>query len=159
MTFQNLLSCVIYESQALFVNTQRGPSSSLVESNNQCVSLIGVSILRLRCCELVLQVLTQICLALSALVLRAVEWSKPVEQLFASLSELQWQGTGSNGILELLRVLPEEVIEDQVVNASVDSSRRREFTQEVSLPVELAMFLNYVASTSQVCAWSFFSGI
>ncbi|CAM6097582.1 unnamed protein product [Calypogeia fissa] len=77
------------------------------------------------------QVLTQICLALSALVLRAVEWSKPVEQLFASLSELQGQGTGSNAILELLRVLPEEVIEDQVVNTSVDSSRRREFTQEL----------------------------
>ncbi|CAM6048212.1 unnamed protein product [Sphagnum compactum] len=55
-----------------------------------------------------LQLLTQICVVLSALVLRAVEWRKPVEQLF----ELQGQGIGSNAILELLTVLPEEVIED-----------------------------------------------
>ncbi|KAL3697054.1 hypothetical protein R1sor_011130 [Riccia sorocarpa] len=77
------------------------------------------------------QLLTQICLALSALVLRAVEWRKPVEQLFASLSELQDQGTGSNAILELLTVLPEEVMEDQTVNSSVESTRRWQFTREL----------------------------
>ncbi len=76
------------------------------------------------------QLLTQICVALSALVLRAVEWRKPVEQLFASLNELQGQGTGSNAVLELLTVLPEEVIEDQTV--SVDSGMRWQFSQEVS---------------------------
>lgn len=78
------------------------------------------------------QLLTQICLALSALVLRAVELKKPVEQLFTSLYELQGQGTGSsNAILELLTVLPEEVIEDQTVNVTVDSARRWQFTQEL----------------------------
>ncbi|KAH8963991.1 hypothetical protein BDL97_04G040400 [Sphagnum fallax] len=75
------------------------------------------------------QLLTQICVALSALVLRAVEWRKPVEQLFASLNELQGQGTGSNAVLELLTVLPEEVIEDQTV--SVDSGMRWQFSQEL----------------------------
>jgi transportin-3 len=53
-----------------------------------------------------------------------------VEQLFASLNELQGQGTGSNAVLELLTVLPEEVIEDQTV--SVDSGMRWQFSQEVS---------------------------
>jgi transportin-3 len=75
------------------------------------------------------QLLTQICVALSALVLRAVEWRKPVDQLFASLNELQGQGTGSNAVLELLTVLPEEVIEDQTV--SVDSGMRWQFSQEL----------------------------
>lgn len=77
------------------------------------------------------QLLMQICLALSALVLRAVELKKPVEQLFASLYELQGQGVGSNAILELLTVLPEEVIEDNTVNATVDSVRRWHCTQEL----------------------------
>ena len=78
------------------------------------------------------QLLTQIFLALSALVLRAVELKKPVEQLFASLYEFQGQGVGSNAILELLTVLPEEVIEDNTVNVTVDAVRRWNFTQEVN---------------------------
>ncbi len=53
-----------------------------------------------------------------------------MDQLFASLNELQGQGTGSNAVLELLTVLPEEVIEDQTV--SVDSGMRWQFSQEVS---------------------------
>ncbi|MCO5587429.1 hypothetical protein L7F22_041378 [Adiantum nelumboides] len=77
------------------------------------------------------QLLTQICLALSALVLRAVELKKPVEKLFASLSEIQGHGVGSHAILELLTVLPEEVIEENVVNATVNSERRWHFTQEL----------------------------
>eukprot|EP00249_Psilotum_nudum_P018325 c26750_g1_i1 orf=560-3634(-) len=77
------------------------------------------------------QLLTQICLALSALVLRALELKKPIEQLFASLPELQGQGSGGNAILELLTVLPEEVIEDQSVNLAVNSARRWQFTQEL----------------------------
>ncbi|KAG0588025.1 hypothetical protein KC19_2G209500 [Ceratodon purpureus] len=77
------------------------------------------------------QLLTQICVALSALVLRATEARKPVEQLFASLNELQGQGTGSNAVLELLTVLPEEVLEDQSLLSSVDSSRRSQFSNEI----------------------------
>eukprot|EP01018_Ginkgo_biloba_P017529 Gb_23906 [translate_table: standard] len=75
--------------------------------------------------------LTQICLALSALVLRSMEWKKPIEQLFASLNELQGQGNGSRAILELLTVLPEEVIEDQNNNGTVSSARRWQFSQEL----------------------------
>lgn len=75
--------------------------------------------------------LTQICLALSALVLRSVELKKPIEQLFASLNELQGQGSGSSAILELLTVLPEEVIEDQKNNSTVNSARKWQFSQEL----------------------------
>lgn len=82
------------------------------------------------------QLLTQVCVALSAMVLRADEWRKPVDQLFASLNELQGQGTGSNAVLELLTVLPEEVIEDQSVLSSVDSGRRWQFTQEVRIVLQ-----------------------
>ncbi|KAJ7277569.1 hypothetical protein O6H91_Y390000 [Diphasiastrum complanatum] len=76
------------------------------------------------------QLLTQICLALSALVLRASE-SKPIEQLFISLNELQHQGTGKNAVLELLTVLPEEVMEDRNMNTSVNQDRRWQFSQDL----------------------------
>ncbi|OAY85542.1 Transportin-3 [Ananas comosus] len=59
------------------------------------------------------QLLTQICLALSALMLRSAEHKKPVEQLFASLHELQSQENGNLAVLAMLTVLPEEVVEDQ----------------------------------------------
>ncbi|XP_062105267.1 transportin MOS14 isoform X1 [Humulus lupulus] len=60
------------------------------------------------------QLLTQICLALSALILGAVEHGKPIEQLFYSLQNLQTQQDDGNiAVLEMLTVLPEEVIENQ----------------------------------------------
>ncbi|XP_024393613.1 uncharacterized protein [Physcomitrium patens] len=77
------------------------------------------------------QLLTQICVALSALVLRAAEVRKPVERLFASLNELQGQGTGSNAVLELLTVLPEEVVDDQSLLSSVEFGRRSQFSREI----------------------------
>lgn len=76
------------------------------------------------------QLLTQICIALSALVVRADEATKTIDQLFASLHELQGQGSGSNAVLELLTVLPEEVLEDQSF-LSVDSGRTSQFPLEV----------------------------
>lgn len=87
------------------------------------------------------QLLTQICVALSALVLRSVEARKPVEQLFASLNELQGQGTGSNAVLELLTVLPEEVLEDQSLLFGVDSVRTSQFSLEVRTPELLLRYL------------------
>ncbi|CAL5439533.1 unnamed protein product [Camellia sinensis] len=57
------------------------------------------------------QLLTQICLALSALILHAVEHSKPIEQLFYSLENLQSQDNGNMAVLEMLTVLL-EVVED-----------------------------------------------
>lgn len=87
------------------------------------------------------QLLTQICLALSALVLRSEEWKKPIEQLFAGLNELQeGHGNGSSAILELLTVLPEEVIEDQKNNATVSSARRWHFSQEVFTATPLLIY-------------------
>lgn len=80
-----------------------------------------------------LQLLTQICLALSGLVLRAVEHKKPIDQLFASLHQLQSQENENVAVLELLTVLPEEVVEDQNVDRSIDFTSRSQFTREVKM--------------------------
>ncbi|XP_073005339.1 uncharacterized protein [Typha latifolia] len=77
------------------------------------------------------QLLTQICLALSALVLRAVEHKKPIEQLFASLHQLQSQENGNLAVLEMLTVLPEEVVEDQSGDRNLDAATRCQFTREL----------------------------
>ncbi|XP_029122255.1 uncharacterized protein [Elaeis guineensis] len=77
------------------------------------------------------QLLTQICLALSALVLRAVEHKKPIEQLFASLQKLQSQENGNVAVLEMLTVLPEEVAEDQNGDRNIDAASRCQFTREL----------------------------
>lgn len=79
--------------------------------------------------------MTQICLALSGLVLRAVEHKKPIEQLFASLHKLQSQDNENIAVLELLTVLPEEVVEDQNVDRSIDPNSRAQFTREVHAAV------------------------
>ncbi|RWR87141.1 transportin MOS14 isoform X4 [Cinnamomum micranthum f. kanehirae] len=75
--------------------------------------------------------LTQICLALSALVLRAVEHKKPIDQLFTSLHKLQRQDNGNIAVLEMLTVLPEEVIEDRITDCNVSSARRCQYGQEL----------------------------
>ncbi|XP_058179834.1 transportin MOS14 isoform X2 [Rhododendron vialii] len=76
------------------------------------------------------QLLTQICLALSALMLHAVEHSKPIEQLFYSLQNLQTQDDGNIAVLEMLTVLP-EVIEDQSADCNISSARRGEYGREL----------------------------
>ncbi|KAL0331801.1 UNVERIFIED_CONTAM: hypothetical protein Scaly_2081600 [Sesamum calycinum] len=76
------------------------------------------------------QLLTQICLALSMLVLHAVEHGKPIEKLFYSLQNLQSQDNGNNAVLEMLTVLP-EIIEDQNSDCHIPSARRYEYEQEV----------------------------
>lgn len=76
------------------------------------------------------QLLTQICLAISMLVLHAVEHVKPIEKLFYSLQNLRNQDSGNNAVLETLTVLP-EIIEDQNSDFHVTSARRYEYGQEV----------------------------
>ncbi|KAF7135654.1 hypothetical protein RHSIM_Rhsim08G0036900 [Rhododendron simsii] len=76
------------------------------------------------------KLLTQICLALSSLMLHAVEHSKPIEQLFYSLQNLQTQDDGNIAVLEMLTVLP-EVIEDQSADCNISSARRGEYGREV----------------------------
>ncbi|KAL6224267.1 hypothetical protein ACLB2K_003122 [Fragaria x ananassa] len=77
------------------------------------------------------QLLTQICLALSALLLHAVEHGKPVEQLFYSLQNLQTQVDGNVAVMEMLTVLPEEVLDSQNTDSKITSADRSQYGQEV----------------------------
>ncbi|KAB1211378.1 Transportin-3 [Morella rubra] len=77
------------------------------------------------------QLLTQICLALSALILRAVENGKPIEQLFYSLQNLQSQDDGNIAVLEMLTVLPEEVFDTQNIDSKISSACRSQYCREL----------------------------
>ncbi|XP_075090660.1 transportin MOS14 isoform X5 [Nicotiana tabacum] len=76
------------------------------------------------------QLLTQICLALSALMLHAVEHGKPIEKLFCSLQSLENHDEGTIAVLEMLTVLP-EVVEDQNTDHRTSSAQRREYGREL----------------------------
>ncbi|KAK4346143.1 hypothetical protein RND71_032482 [Anisodus tanguticus] len=76
------------------------------------------------------QLLTQICLALSALMLHAVEHGKPIEKLFCSLQSLENHDEGNIAVLEMLTVLP-EVVQDQNADYRTSSAQRREYGQEL----------------------------
>ncbi|XP_039825064.1 importin-13-like isoform X4 [Panicum virgatum] len=69
------------------------------------------------------QLLTQICLALSALALRA---EGGVDGLFARMPHLP-----APAVLELLTVLPEEAAQDQAGDTGVDAATRCRFTREL----------------------------
>ena len=77
------------------------------------------------------QLLTQICLALSALILRGVENGKPIEQLFYSLQNLQSQEDGNIAVLEMLTVLPEEVFDTHNTDSKLTSALRTQYCREV----------------------------
>lgn len=83
-------------------------------------------------CVLLSQLLTQICLALSALILRAVEHGKPIEQLFYNLQNLQSQDDGNIAVLEMLTVLPEEIVDNQYADTKISTVNRSQYGQEVS---------------------------
>ncbi|XP_057982935.1 transportin MOS14 isoform X2 [Malania oleifera] len=85
------------------------------------------------------QLLTQICLALSALLLRALEHRKHIEQLFYSLQNLQSQGDGNVAVLEMLTVLPEEAVEDQRTDCSISSACRCQYSQELLLHTPMVL--------------------
>lgn len=76
------------------------------------------------------QLLTQICLALSTLILHAVEYHKPIEKLFYSLQNLQGQNDGNIAVLEMLTVLP-EVIEDESTTYKTKSGQRVDYVPEL----------------------------
>lgn len=76
------------------------------------------------------QLLTQICLALSALMLHAVEHGEPIEKLFCSLQSLENHDEGNIAVLEMLTVLP-EVVEDQNTDYRTSSAQRREYGREL----------------------------
>lgn len=74
----------------------------------------------------ILQLLTQICLALSALLLHADPYSKPFDKLMFALQNLQAHDDGNVVLLELLTVLPEEISDTRHV------SHHSDLRQEVS---------------------------
>ena len=76
--------------------------------------------------------MTQICLAFSALIPQAVEHGKPIEQLFYNLQNLQIQDDGNIAILEMLTVLPEEIVENQYADTRISAVNRSQYGQEVS---------------------------
>ncbi|XP_071692502.1 transportin MOS14-like isoform X2 [Rutidosis leptorrhynchoides] len=78
------------------------------------------------------QLLTQICLALSTLILHAVEYYKPIEKLFYSLQNLQGLEDGNIVVLEMLTVLP-EVVEDECANHRTKSGQRVDHRPELLL--------------------------
>ncbi|XVE77480.1 hypothetical protein DITRI_Ditri13aG0066100 [Diplodiscus trichospermus] len=77
------------------------------------------------------QLLTQICLALSALILRSVEHGKPIEQLFYSLQNLCTQNDGIVAVLEMLTVLPEEIVDTETNDFKISASHRSQYGQEL----------------------------
>ncbi|XVF20437.1 hypothetical protein REPUB_Repub12eG0000700 [Reevesia pubescens] len=77
------------------------------------------------------QLLTQICVALSALILRSVEHGKPIEQLFYSLQNLRNQNDGIVAVLEMLTVLPEEIVDTQTTDSKISLSHRSQYGQEL----------------------------
>ncbi|XP_059669896.1 transportin MOS14 isoform X3 [Cornus florida] len=84
------------------------------------------------------QLLTQICLALSALIINAVEHSKPIQQLFLSLQNLQNQGDGNIAVLEMLTILP-EVVEDQSTDCNISAACRCEYGRELLLHTPMVL--------------------
>lgn len=61
----------------------------------------------------------------------AVEHGKPIEQLFYSLQTLQSQDDGNIAVLEMLTVLPEEVVDTQSSDYKISAAHRSQYGQEV----------------------------
>ncbi|XP_076939623.1 transportin MOS14-like [Bidens hawaiensis] len=76
------------------------------------------------------QLLTQICLALSTLILGATDYHNPTQKLFHSLHNLQGQDDGNVVVLEMLTVLP-EVVEDECKNKSAQAPELLSHTSAV----------------------------
>ncbi|XP_061372363.1 transportin MOS14 isoform X2 [Gastrolobium bilobum] len=94
------------------------------------------------------QLLTQICLALSALVLQVVANGNPIQQLFYSLQNLQSQDDGNIAVLEMLTVLPEEVVDNQRIDSTIRSSHKNHYTQE--LLSHTPMVLEFLLQQSEI---------
>ncbi|KAK7336215.1 hypothetical protein VNO77_16749 [Canavalia gladiata] len=94
------------------------------------------------------QLLTQICLALSALVLQVVAHGNPIEQLFYNLRNLQSQDDGNIAVLEMLTVLPEEVVDNQRIDSKISSLHKSHYTQE--LLSHTPMVLEFLLQQSEI---------
>uniref|UniRef100_A0A2P2LXD2 Proteasome subunit alpha type n=1 Tax=Rhizophora mucronata TaxID=61149 RepID=A0A2P2LXD2_RHIMU len=96
------------------------------------------------------QLLTQICLALAALVLCGYECGEAVAHIFFSFHALQSQDDGNVAVLEMLTVLPEEVGDAQNTNSKITSAHRSQCCQELLLhtPTVLEFLLEQSQKTS-----------
>ncbi|KAL5058902.1 hypothetical protein RYX36_030506 [Vicia faba] len=94
------------------------------------------------------QLLTQICLALSSLVLQVVAHGNPIEQLFYSLRSLQSEENGNIAVLEMLTVLPEEVVDNQRIDSKINSLHKSHYTQE--LLSHTPMVLEFLLRQSEI---------
>ncbi|CAK8542797.1 unnamed protein product [Lathyrus sativus] len=94
------------------------------------------------------QLLTQICLALSSLVLQVVAHGNPIEQLFYSLRSLQSEDNGNIAVLEMLTVLPEEVVDNQRIDSKINSLHKSHYTQE--LLSHTPMVLEFLLRQSEI---------
>ncbi|RYR54086.1 hypothetical protein Ahy_A06g029355 isoform A [Arachis hypogaea] len=94
------------------------------------------------------QLLTQICLALSALVLQVVAHGNPIQQLFYSLQNLQSQDNGNIAVLEMLTVLPEEVVDNERPDSKISSLQKSHYTQELLL--HTPMVLDFLLQQSEL---------
>ncbi|CAL9214770.1 unnamed protein product [Arabidopsis halleri] len=83
------------------------------------------------------QLLTQICLALSALLLHADPYSKPFDKLMFALQNLQAHDDGNVVLLELLTVLPEEISDTRHV--SHHSDLRQELLSHTSMVLDFLL--------------------
>ncbi|KAL0732764.1 hypothetical protein Bca4012_008973 [Brassica carinata] len=83
------------------------------------------------------QLLTQICLALSALLLHADPYSKPFDKLMFALQNLQAHDDGNVVLLELLTVLPEEISDTR--HLSHQSDLRQELLSHTSMVLDFLL--------------------
>ncbi|XP_010476273.1 PREDICTED: importin-13-like isoform X1 [Camelina sativa] len=83
------------------------------------------------------QLLTQICLALSALLLHADPYSKPFDKLMFALQTLQAHDDGNVVLLELLTVLPEEISDTR--HFSHQSDLRQELLSHTSMVLDFLL--------------------
>ncbi|KAJ6880171.1 transportin MOS14 isoform X1 [Populus alba x Populus x berolinensis] len=88
------------------------------------------------------QLLTQICLALAALMLCALEHGKPIEQLFYSLRTLQSQDDGNVAVLEMLNF-----VDTQNTDCRVSPAHRSQYGRE--LLSHTPMVLEFLLEQSQ----------
>ena len=65
---------------------------------------------------------TQLCVCMASLAIQMLDWKDPIQLVGSSLGN-----SGSDCVLEFLRVLPEEINEGRKINLSVRSTERHQF--------------------------------
>ncbi|CAH8382526.1 unnamed protein product [Eruca vesicaria subsp. sativa] len=111
--------------------------ASNLQSNAKDALLNALLVAAKRYSSGVPQLLTQICLALSALLIHADLYSKPFDKLMFALQSLQAHDDGNVVLLELLTVLPEEISETRHV--AHQSDLRQELLSHTSMVLDFLL--------------------